>query len=62
MTQSTDARLRIEAAQRDPSRFGDLYEEKFHRVYVYVARRVGGRHKAEGLSGRCWPALGKFEW
>jgi hypothetical protein len=32
MTESTGDRLRIEAAQRDPSRFGDLYEENFYRV------------------------------
>ena len=43
MTQSTDDRLRIEAAQRDPSRFGELYEENFYRVYAYVTRRVGDR-------------------
>ena len=41
MTQSTDDRLLIEAAQRDPSRFAELYEEHFYRVYAYIARRVG---------------------
>jgi hypothetical protein len=30
----------IEAAQQDPSRFAELYEQNFHRVYAYVARRV----------------------
>src|SRR4030095_9359882 len=50
MTPSTDDRLRIEAAQRDPSQFGELYEEHFYRVYAYIARRVGDRHQAEDLT------------
>lgn len=66
MTQSTDDRLRIEAAQRDPSRFGDLYEENFYRVYAYVARRVGMRHDAEDLTADVFrealAGIGKFEW
>jgi RNA polymerase sigma-70 factor (ECF subfamily) len=66
MTQSTDDRLRIEAAQRDPSRFADLYEENFYRVYAYVARRVGDRHEAEDLTADVFrealAGIGKFEW
>jgi RNA polymerase sigma-70 factor (ECF subfamily) len=66
MTKSTDDRLRIEAAQRDPSRFGDLYEENFYRVYAYVARRVGNRHEAEDLTADVFrealAGIGKFEW
>ncbi len=66
MTESTDDRLRIEAAQRDPSRFGDLYEENFYRVYAYVARRVGDRHEAEDLTADVFrealAGIGKFEW
>jgi RNA polymerase sigma-70 factor (ECF subfamily) len=66
MTQSTDDRLRIEAAQRDPSRFAELYEENFHRVYAYVAGRVGDRHQAEDLTADVFrealAGIGKFEW
>ncbi|HJT86661.1 MAG TPA: sigma-70 family RNA polymerase sigma factor [Bryobacteraceae bacterium] len=66
MTQSTDDRLRIEAAQRDPSRFGELYEENFYRVYGYIARRVGDRHQAEDLTSEVFQealaGLAKFEW
>ena len=66
MTQSTDDRLRIEAAQRDPSRFGELYEKNFYRVYAYVARRVGDRHEAEDLTADVFrealAGIGKFEW
>jgi RNA polymerase sigma-70 factor (ECF subfamily) len=66
MTQSSDDRLRVEAAQRDPARFGDLYEENFYRVYAYVARRVGDRHEAEDLTADVFrealAGIGKFEW
>jgi DNA-directed RNA polymerase specialized sigma24 family protein len=66
MTESTDDRLRIEAAQRDPARFGDLYEENFYRVYAYVASRVGDRHQAEDLTADVFrealAGIGKFEW
>ena len=66
MTQSTDDRLRVEAAQRDPSRFAELYEEHFYRVYAYIARRVGDRHQAEDLTADVFrealAGLGKFEW
>ena len=66
MTQSTDDRQRIEAAQRDPSRFAELYEENFYRVYAYVARRVGDRHQAEDLTADVFrealAGIGKFEW
>jgi RNA polymerase sigma-70 factor, ECF subfamily len=66
MTQGTDDRLRIEAAQRDPARFGELYEENFYRVYAYVAHRVGDRHQAEDLTADVFrealAGIGKFEW
>lgn len=66
MTQGTDDRLQIEAAQRDPSRFGELYERNFYLVYAYVARRVGDRHLAEDLTADVFrealAGIGKFEW
>jgi RNA polymerase sigma-70 factor, ECF subfamily len=66
MTESTEDRLRIEAAQRDPSRFGTLYEENFHFIYAYVARRVGNRSQAEDLTADVFrealAGIGKFEW
>ena len=34
MSQDSDERLLVEAAQRDPSRFADLYEQNFYRVYA----------------------------
>jgi len=66
MTQSTEERFRIEAAQRDPARFGELYEENFYRVYAYIVRRVGDRHKAEDLTADVFrealAGIRKFEW
>ncbi|HEY1263115.1 MAG TPA: sigma-70 family RNA polymerase sigma factor [Terriglobales bacterium] len=43
-------RLAVEAAQKDPSRFIDLYEENFERVYGFIARRVRERDTAEDLT------------
>jgi RNA polymerase sigma-70 factor, ECF subfamily len=61
-----DERLLIEAAQRDPSRFADLYETHFHRVYAFVARRVGDRDTAQDLTAdvfhQALANLGRFEW
>jgi len=39
--QETDTaeKLAIEAAQKDPARFAELYENNFDRVYAYIARR-----------------------
>jgi RNA polymerase sigma-70 factor (ECF subfamily) len=66
MRQGTDDRLRIEAAQRDPAGFSELYEENFYRVYAYVARRVRDRNVAEDLTADVFrealAGLGKFEW
>jgi hypothetical protein len=38
--QETDERLLVEAAQRYPRQFVELYELHFYRVYAYVAGRV----------------------
>ena len=40
----------VEAAQRDLSKFGDLYERHFDRVYAYVVRRVQDRDAAEDVT------------
>ena len=45
-----DERLLVEAAQRDPSKFAELYERHFDRVYAYVVRRVQDRDAAEDLT------------
>jgi RNA polymerase sigma-70 factor (ECF subfamily) len=45
-----DERLQIEAAQEDPSKFGELYERHFEQVYAFVARRVRDRGAAEDVT------------
>ncbi|HEY6253193.1 MAG TPA: sigma-70 family RNA polymerase sigma factor [Candidatus Angelobacter sp.] len=61
-----DERLLIEAAQQDPTRFAELYENNFHRVYAYIARRVRDRAEAEDLTAEVFHQalsnLGRFEW
>jgi RNA polymerase sigma-70 factor (ECF subfamily) len=66
LKQRPDERLVIEAAQRDPARFAELYEDNFERVYAFVARRVYVRADAEDLTAEVFQqALAKlsgFEW
>ena len=61
-----DERLLIEAAQHDPSRFAELYENNFARVYAFVARRVQNREEAEDVTAEVFhqalAKLGHFEW
>ena len=62
----SDERPLIEAAQKDPSRFAELYEENFERVYAYVVRRVRERQDAEDLTAQVFhqalAGLPRFEW
>jgi RNA polymerase sigma-70 factor, ECF subfamily len=59
-------RLLIEAAQKDPARFTELYEENFERVYAFVARRVRNRDDAEDVTAEVFrdalANLRRFEW
>lgn len=59
-------RLLVEAAQKDPARFAELYELNFERVYAFIARRVGDRDAAEDLTSEVFHKalanLGSFEW
>ena len=61
-----DERALIEAAQRDPRRFSELYERHFDRVYAFLARRAGGRAEAEDLTAEVFhnalANLDRFEW
>jgi len=56
----------VEAAQRDPARFGELYELNFERVYAYVLRRVGNRTETEDVTSEVFhhalANLKRFEW
>jgi RNA polymerase sigma-70 factor, ECF subfamily len=62
----SDERLLIEAAQQDPSRFAELYQRNFHRVYAFVARRVRDRDEAEEVTAEVFHEallnLQRFQW
>lgn len=65
-TEDNEERLLIEAAQKDPSCFAELYELHFERVYAYVARRVHDRVSAQDLTSHVFHQalanLGKYKW
>src|SRR6266403_5094810 len=56
----------IEAAQSDPARFGEVYENYFASVYAYVTRRVRTRDVAEDLTAEVFrkalASLPRFKW
>ena len=62
----SDERALIEAAQQDPGRFAELYEQNFDRVYAYVAVRIHDRFEAQDLTAHVFQQalanIGKFKW
>jgi RNA polymerase sigma-70 factor (ECF subfamily) len=65
VNEAAERRL-IEAAQRDPGRFAELYEANFERIYAFIARRVGNRDAAQDLTAdvfhQALANLPRFEW
>ena len=61
-----EERRLVEAAQSDPVRFAELYENFFELVYTYVMRRVRSRSEAEDLTAevfhRALRSLPRFKW
>ena len=61
-----DDRLQVTAAQSEPVRFAELYEQNFHRVYAFIARRVGSRDRAQDLTAEVFHqalvSIGNFRW
>ncbi len=61
-----DDRLQVKAAQNEPLRFADLYEQNFHRVYAFIASRVGSRDQAQDLTAEVFhqalASIGSFRW
>jgi RNA polymerase sigma-70 factor (ECF subfamily) len=59
-------RLLVQAAQKDPARFAELYESHFERVYAFVVKRVRDRQVAEDLTSdvfhKALAALPNFNW
>jgi RNA polymerase sigma-70 factor (ECF subfamily) len=64
--EQAEERLLVEAAQKDPTRFAELYEINFERVYAFIARKVGDRDAAEDLTSEVFHKalanLRHFEW
>ncbi len=62
----TDERRLVEAAQRDPRRFGELYDAYFDRIYAYAVMRVRNRAAAEDITSdvfhQALKNLANFEW
>jgi RNA polymerase sigma-70 factor (ECF subfamily) len=61
-----DERLLVEAAQRDPSKFAELYERHFERVYAFVVSRVRDRDAAEDVTAEVFHKalahLPSYQW
>lgn len=66
LERADDDRLLIEAAQRERSRFADLYEQTFDRIYAFVARRVSSREEAQDLTAEIFhqalASIENFRW
>ena len=64
--EGAEERLLVEAAQRDPAKFGELYYLHFARIYAFVARRVRDRDRAEDLTSEIFHKalanLQSYEW
>lgn len=62
----SDERMAVEAAQQDPGRFAELYEQNFHQVYAYVACRIQDRSQRQDLTAHVFQQalanIGKFKW
>jgi RNA polymerase sigma-70 factor, ECF subfamily len=56
----------IEAAQKDPSFFAELYEQNFESVYAFIITRVRNRNEAQDLTSdvfhRALAGIGEYEW
>jgi RNA polymerase sigma-70 factor (ECF subfamily) len=56
----------IEAAQRDPRHFAELYDSHFDRIYAYAVMRTHDREAAQDITSQVFHEalanLAKFEW
>jgi RNA polymerase sigma-70 factor, ECF subfamily len=66
ISEEAKERLLVEAAQKDPTRFGELYEANFERVYAFILRRVLVREEAEDLTSEVFHKalanIPRFKW
>ena len=56
----------VEASQRQPRRFAQLYERYFDRIYAFALTRTGERTAAEDVTAetfqQAFENLSRFEW
>ncbi len=61
-----DERVLVDAAQRDPARFAELYSLHFERIYAFIVGRVRRRDIAEDLTSEVFhkalAGLRSYEW
>ena len=66
LSKEADERKLVEAAQRDPAQFSELYTRNFHAIYAYVSRRAASREEAEDVTSEVFHQalanLRRFEW
>lgn len=64
--EDAEERLLVEAAQKDPARFGELYELHFERVYAFVVSRVRHRDTSEDVTAEVFHKalahLPSYQW
>ncbi|HET8826439.1 MAG TPA: sigma-70 family RNA polymerase sigma factor [Terriglobales bacterium] len=66
LERESDDRPLIEAAQSEPARFAELYDQNFARVYGFFARRVSSREEAQDLTAEVFhqalASIRRFKW
>jgi len=66
LERESDDRPLIEAAQNEPARFAELYDQNFSRVYAFFARRVSTREEAQDLTAEVFhqalASIRSFKW
>ena len=66
VTELAAERRLIQASQRDPRRFGQLYERYFDRVHAFALARTGNRTAAEDVTAdtfrQAFQHLSNFQW
>ena len=66
LERDSDDRQLVEAAQNEPARFAELYQQNFVRVYAFFARRTSTREEAQDLTGEVFhqalASIQSFKW
>jgi len=66
LERESDDRPLIEAAQNEPARFAELYDQNFSRVYAFFVRRVASREEAQDLTAEVFhqalASIRSFKW